>query len=313
VTVDGVWIGTWIYCTRNYNRFTNSHIPQLSTARARASSLHRLLWLYWLSGDGYQCVASLASVFTSLLAGYCLTTKSVLLRNGLQQWVLLRLPRRHQGRLSHNCLILRLISLPADSLYTRLTWVRVLCYDRGQSASLSWNKAPIWGLRPVFYYCQTVAGLFIWGAFFDERTCLSFTIAAVARQRHIFLSQIRDFPYHGGIRPRLHTESTDLYFNSPDIASARTRQKTQLPTILLMPRDVTANTDITCRDVLLCCVLVWAWSSDIIAVEICFKSHCLATAISTGFTFPTLSRMWQHNSTRCFVWGWNLVSHITGG
>jgi hypothetical protein len=28
-----------------------------------------------------------------------------------------------------------------------------------QSASLSWNKAPVWGLRPDFYYCQTVAGL----------------------------------------------------------------------------------------------------------------------------------------------------------
>jgi hypothetical protein len=28
----------------------------------------------------------------------------------------------------------------------------------GQSASVSWNKAPIWGLRPDFYYCSTVAG-----------------------------------------------------------------------------------------------------------------------------------------------------------
>jgi hypothetical protein len=27
-----------------------------------------------------------------------------------------------------------------------------------QSASLSWNKAPIWGLRPDFHYCQTIAG-----------------------------------------------------------------------------------------------------------------------------------------------------------
>jgi hypothetical protein len=27
------------------------------------------------------------------------------------------------------------------------------------SANLSWNKAPIWGLRPDFYYCQTIAGL----------------------------------------------------------------------------------------------------------------------------------------------------------
>jgi hypothetical protein len=32
----------------------------------------------------------------------------------------------------------------------------------GQSASLSWNKAPIWGLRPHFYYIHTVAGLLMW-------------------------------------------------------------------------------------------------------------------------------------------------------
>jgi hypothetical protein len=30
-----------------------------------------------------------------------------------------------------------------------------------QPASLFWNKAPIWGLRPDFYYCQTVSGLFM--------------------------------------------------------------------------------------------------------------------------------------------------------
>jgi hypothetical protein len=29
----------------------------------------------------------------------------------------------------------------------------------GQPASLSWNKAPIWGLRPDLDYCLTVAGL----------------------------------------------------------------------------------------------------------------------------------------------------------
>jgi hypothetical protein len=34
----------------------------------------------------------------------------------------------------------------------------------GQSVSLSWNRAPIWGLRPQVCYCQTVAGLLIWGA-----------------------------------------------------------------------------------------------------------------------------------------------------
>jgi hypothetical protein len=48
----------------------------------------------------------------------------------------------------------------------------------GQSASLSWNKAPIRGLRPDFYYRRTVAGLFRWGALSDERTGLSFTIPA---------------------------------------------------------------------------------------------------------------------------------------
>jgi hypothetical protein len=53
----------------------------------------------------------------------------------------------------------------------------------GQSASLSWNKAPIWGLRPDFYYCLTVADLLMWGVLSDERTDLSFAIATGLRQR----------------------------------------------------------------------------------------------------------------------------------
>jgi hypothetical protein len=52
-----------------------------------------------------------------------------------------------------------------------------------QSASLSWNKASIWGLRPDFYYRRTVAGLLMWGAFSDGRTGLLFTIAAGPSQR----------------------------------------------------------------------------------------------------------------------------------
>jgi hypothetical protein len=64
----------------------------------------------------------------------------------------------------------------------------------GQSASVSWNKAPIWSLRSDLYYCQTVAGLLIWGALSDERTGLSFAIAAGPRRRRIFLAQIRDLP-----------------------------------------------------------------------------------------------------------------------
>jgi hypothetical protein len=43
-----------------------------------------------------------------------------------------------------------------------------------------------WGLRPDLYYCLTVTGLVIWGTFSDERTGLSFTIAAGPRQRSHF-------------------------------------------------------------------------------------------------------------------------------
>jgi hypothetical protein len=53
----------------------------------------------------------------------------------------------------------------------------------GQSASLSWNKAPIWGLRQDFYYCQTFVDLLIWGALSDEWMGLSFTISTGPRQR----------------------------------------------------------------------------------------------------------------------------------
>jgi hypothetical protein len=47
-------------------------------------------------------------------------------------------------------------------------------------------KYPSGGLRPDVYYCQTVAGLLIWGALSDERTGLSFTTAARPRQRSHF-------------------------------------------------------------------------------------------------------------------------------
>jgi hypothetical protein len=56
----------------------------------------------------------------------------------------------------------------------------------GQPVSLSWNKAPIWGLRPDLDYCLTVAGLLVWGALFDERTGLPFAIFTGTRQRSHF-------------------------------------------------------------------------------------------------------------------------------
>jgi hypothetical protein len=66
----------------------------------------------------------------------------------------------------------------------------------GQSASLSWYKAPIRGLRPdFFFFCRSEYGIrltvmfFIpWDALSDERTGLSFVCAAGPCQRS--LSQV---------------------------------------------------------------------------------------------------------------------------
>jgi hypothetical protein len=72
---------------------------------------------------------------------------------------------------------------------TSVGWISALSQSEsyvtidGQSASLSWDKAPISGLRPDFYYCRTLAGLLMWGALSEERTGLSFTNAAGTRQR----------------------------------------------------------------------------------------------------------------------------------
>jgi hypothetical protein len=64
--------------------------------------------------------------------------------------------------------------------------VEVMLRPTIQSASPSWNTAPIWGLRPDLYYCQPVAGLLMWGALSDERAGLSF--ARLSQQQYVFFS-----------------------------------------------------------------------------------------------------------------------------
>jgi hypothetical protein len=88
----------------------------------------------------------------------------------------------------------------------------------GHSASLSWCQAPTWGPRTDFYYCQAVTGSLVWGAFYDERAVLSFTIPSGPRQRsHSRASVPRDsWPYFtlsdsrlsqlGGSGPRYITQ-----------------------------------------------------------------------------------------------------------
>jgi hypothetical protein len=124
----------------------------------------------------------------------------------------------------------------------------------GQSASLSWNKAPIWGLRPDLDYCQTFEGFLMWGVLSEERTGLSFAIATGPRQRSLsrvrvswdsrpyLLSQIRDFPFRrllrlAGSRWRYSTpppHGRTLIYTCPDYnISARTAYKTPFPIIVI--------------------------------------------------------------------------------
>jgi hypothetical protein len=88
------------------------------------------------------------------------------------------------------------------------------------SRPVSWCQAPIWSPRPDFCYCQTVAGLLIWGTLADERTGLPFTIVAVlvsafilsSESRgtldNILLFQIRDSPTWTAMSPYLYPPGT---------------------------------------------------------------------------------------------------------
>jgi hypothetical protein len=126
------------------------------------------------------------------------------------------------------CLVIRWILKNLYSLEVRISLIFTSLSESyittdGQSASLSWNKASIWGLRPDFYYCQTVAGLLMWGALSDERTGLSFRISAgpvglvtifycLRFETSLFVASCDSESYGGGIRhfkrqswePRFH-------------------------------------------------------------------------------------------------------------
>jgi hypothetical protein len=126
-------------------------------------------------------------------------------------------------------------SISGNSSASALTESESYVTTDGQSASLSWYKAPIRGLRPDFFFRTeygirlTVTFLIPWGALSDERMGLSFVCAAGPCQRRSFLGPsflvlatvfycLRFETSHfvasydsqghgGGIRPRLHTGS----------------------------------------------------------------------------------------------------------
>jgi hypothetical protein len=86
----------------------------------------------------------------------------------------------------HSGLSLFWSELRLTSLLTCLLRIRTESYvtTDGQSASLSWNNAPIWGLRPDFFLLLSRScGFADVGAVSDDTTGLSFTIADGPRHR----------------------------------------------------------------------------------------------------------------------------------
>jgi hypothetical protein len=108
-----------------------------------------------------------------------------------------------------NSTVLRMLN--ARTLLRMTTESESYVTTDGQSASLSWNKSPIWGLRPDFYYCQTVAGLLMWGSLTRRRVCrlqllldLASAVSVESEYRrsrdHMLLTQIWDHPFRRLLR-----------------------------------------------------------------------------------------------------------------
>jgi hypothetical protein len=65
---------------------------------------------------------------------------------------------------THYSLIFLLLDTPRELVWlpTELPVIEAYVTTDGQSDGLSWNKAPIWGLRPDLYYYQTVRVSWFW-------------------------------------------------------------------------------------------------------------------------------------------------------
>jgi hypothetical protein len=81
----------------------------------------------------------------------------------------------------NDCSVISQLCL-AVTLPVSLSRVESSVMTDGQSASVSWKSTHL-GLTIRFYYCQTVAGLLIWGGLSDDRMGLLFKIVAGPRQR----------------------------------------------------------------------------------------------------------------------------------
>jgi hypothetical protein len=160
--IDGFWIDDWIYWTLLHA--THDYILQLAIT-------HRLVFSVTLLCSSFQqwmFVCFLAHVLTGWQPSHA----------NLMLWLLASastLPASSQAGLTSNfsCQFPtgfrgELAGFQSQSFVT----------TDSQSASLSWYQAPIWGLRPDFYYVRQLRVCLCGGALSDERTGQSFTIGA---------------------------------------------------------------------------------------------------------------------------------------
>jgi hypothetical protein len=203
-------------------------------------------------------------------------------------------------------------------------WVWVFVTTDGQSASLSWYKASIQGLRPNFYFRTeygirlTVTFFIPWDSLSDEKTGLSFVCASGPCQRslsrsqslgtcdRILLSQIWDFPFRrllrlAGSRWRYSTpppHGLHVCFYNP---LARTAQKTPFIVLQSFPWE---------HDCL------WRRYSVTAAYTCLFRICCMAADVS----LQKLKKLQGHILfVICFVqlastekkkWNWNWVRKV---
>jgi hypothetical protein len=168
----------------------------------------------------------------------------------------------------------------------------------GQSASLSWNKTPVWGLLPDFYYCQTVAGLLMWALTLTRVRVLSVAIAPGLPQRSHFRIQVPwdSWPYFTVSDSRLpFSSSTTRSVNVEVFDPVSTREVCTKPSPILFYHSRRSGYEAP----------PWRILYFVYAATVCLSTRCHGnTCSSTATNMPSRALSWKcmyNNSmlTRC--------------
>jgi hypothetical protein len=165
----------------------------------------------------------------------------------------------------------------------------------GQSPSLSWHKAPIWGFRPDIYYCLTVTVLFLFcGRPLWREDGSVFVHAASPYQRS--LSRVRD-PWYS--RPYITVSNLRLPFSSPPTTRRVTVEvfepaSTRAFCALKTPSRYVVSTR-TAQKILLLIITIVLWDREPLPSNSCFS----------GFTVLALSKyatIYTHNRVCVYIY-----------